>query len=180
MKKLVTLIGLLSSLNLMSIDRAQAGLLALPTLTQAQMAPIFETMAAALSYRAVEPASSAKWWALGIGVRLTLINATSIASVVGSPIPIPAADISAVVQLPLGLGVELGYLPPLTLFAGTSIQLIGGNVKWTFTNIISDNFPIDICVRAMYTNASFSYTQAVSGVNTSVGYGANMYGGSVG
>ncbi|NDG85905.1 MAG: hypothetical protein EBX52_12830, partial [Proteobacteria bacterium] len=60
-----------------------------------------------------------------------------------------------------GFGVEAGFLPKVNV-SGLSFNSWGADVKWNVGSGIGKPLPVEVALRAMYSNTSMSYSQTVT------------------
>lgn len=183
MKKIIAL-ALLAVLGFStSAPRAHAdGNPQLNNLTLPQVDQVFKTFGAALSFRSLEPASSyGKIWGISGGLIGGVVNAKGIKNNIpgaGNINWIPTGDIYLGAQAPLGLAVEAGFIPTLTL-GSAKFGKYGGNLKWTVNEVFFTDLPLDVAVRGGYSSAKVSYNQTISGVADKITYKSHQYSGQL-
>jgi hypothetical protein len=173
-----TFITLLLSLALSTLSlKAQAnfGITQLdPTVTD----PVFRVLAATIAFTPVQPASSATLFGFSLGVTGISAQANQSSAIVnGGAQNLYDGDISASVQVPLGLAVELGYLPSLSI-SGATLGRFGGDVKWTFTDLLT-SLPLNGAVRGFVTHGTLSDTEPLNGGTVNISYSTNITGGNI-
>jgi hypothetical protein len=153
-----------------------AGPLTLPQLDPSQIDPLAKALSADVIFRPVEPASSYGHAGFSIGVTATATDTKNIQSIIGSGTQyIPAVEAVATVQIPFGLAAELGYLPDTT-YSGGTLSRIGGDLRWTLTDVMFTKFPLNVALRGMISSGHVNYNQALSGGNVNVDYKTNLSG----
>jgi hypothetical protein len=163
------------------MPKAKAAVLTFPQLDPTQIGPIDKVLAADLAFRPIEgaaPLTGIGPFGFSIGVSGVATETSSIQSIIGSsPQYIPGAFVNLALGLPGGFGVELGFIPSVSL-KGTSFSNYGGDLRWNLSTLFS-KLPIDLALRGMLTSASLSSTQDLNGVTISTSYkttitGANL------
>ncbi|MCM0605783.1 MAG: hypothetical protein KA715_06795 [Xanthomonadaceae bacterium] len=174
MKKLSLLLLVLFS------SAAHAQVFTLPQLTTiAQTDLIFKNLAANLIYRPVEGATplntSPKPFGIGFGVTAVVTDTSSLTSIIGSGTPtLPGATINIDLGLPMGFGVEFGFLPSIT-YSGTSFNNLGGDLRWNFSPLLG-LLPVDLSARLLFSSSSIASTQLISGATVNINYAATQIG----
>ena len=154
--------------------------ISMPSLTNldtTMLKNVTHTFAAATFFKPVEPASNfgvaalssskkqgGKRLGLSLGVEVGEVSALKIKDYYSGNVGIlPSAMAVAVLGLPLfGFGVEFGMLPPRT-FGKFSFEQYGGNVKWTFTDLMwTKERPFHLALRAGYTVTQLGFSQTMS------------------
>jgi hypothetical protein len=154
---------------------SQAGAFSVTQLDPGQVDPFFKTMAADLAFRPVQPAASYGLWGISAGLTGISTSTTQSSALANSgTTSLYAGDVSLGVGIPFGIAIEVGLLPTLST-SGSSFARLGGDVKWTFTDVLSKGF-FDGAVRAMYTNASIGTSQSANGGNINLNYSTTITG----
>lgn len=181
MKKITLLVLLAAMVSFTSRAFADANP-KLTDLTLPQVDEVFKTFGAALSFRALEPASSyGKIWGVSGGVIGGVVNAKGIKDNIpgaGNINWIPTGDIFVGAQAPLGLAFEGGFIPSISI-GSAKLQKYGGNVRWTVNEVFFTDLPLDVAVRAGYNTAKVSYDQTISGVLDKITYKSKQYSGQL-
>lgn len=167
----------LMALGLLVSTSSWAQFFSIPVLEPTQTDPIFRTLASALIFRPVEPASDlGRVWGLYLGPGAAAVDASEVNSVfTGSQLPFfPGADIQAGLGVSNGVVLEVGYLPAYT-YNGTSFSKLGLGMKWNFNRNILKNLPFDLAVQSTYTTASLSFTQPIQGADVTVNYNSTIF-----
>ena len=133
---------------------------------------VIENFGTALLFRSVEPPSS---YADIFGVSFGFIGAVTSADQINGSLnlnpkvpAVPALDLYAGAQFPLGLAIELGFLPRLDV-GDFSARRFGFNAKWTFTDVfLRDQIPFDAAFRLGYGNTSLSYAQTIASIQDTI------------
>lgn len=159
-------------------NAAHAQLFTLPQLSTTQIDPLFRNLSADLIYRPVEgatPMNGSKPFGFEVGATAVVTDASSISSIIGASTRIlPGATININLGLPMGFGVEFGFIPTLN-YSGTSFNNIGGDVRWAFSPLLG-LLPIDLTARLLISSATLASTQLISGATVNVNYGATQFG----
>lgn len=158
------IVGIYFLLNLaLTYNTSFAATLGLSNLNLPQTDSVFRTFAADLAFRPVEPPSSARFFGLSFGVIGVLTSTEEVTAVLpdNKLKYIPGADIFIGLQAPLGLGVEIGFIPTQNI-SGIKLGKFGGSLKWTINQTFMEKSPFDLAARLMYTNAKISYRQNLS------------------
>jgi len=151
----------------------------LPTLDPSQTDAVFRTLASGVAFRPVQPASSDGIFGFSLGLTALQASTNQITSLVGPGTPnLYDGDISGTLQFPFGLALEVGWLPSVTI-SGISVSRLGGDIKWTFTDLLFSNLPFSAALRAAYTTAYLSYSQALNGGSVNVNYNSNISAGNL-
>lgn len=181
MKKTILLI-LLAAITSSSPRAFADGNPKLNNLTLPQVDEVFKTFGAALSFRALEPASSyGKIWGISGGIIGGAVNAKGIKDTIpgaGNINWIPTGDIFVGAQAPLGLAFEGGFIPSISI-GSAKLQKYGGNIRWTINEVFFTSLPLDVAVRAGYNTAKVSYDQTISGVLDKITYNSKQYSGQL-
>lgn len=168
MKIFSSLIGLPASLILSSVVAQPAHALTsynvsnLSSLTQDVVHDLVGTAAVGTAHRDYMPASSMSWAiGLDVGVEATgVLLPRSIRDTIGqisneSPdsvlavVPVPKLNLHK--GLPFGVEAGMSYVS-----YQDKIKVIGGDVKWTFTNLLSHS-PVSAAVKMGYTSETLWY-----------------------
>ncbi len=158
---------------------ADASLISLPVLDPSQIGPIFDVLASTVVFRSLEPPSHPKVFGLWANIRTNITSAEAISSFTQlSQSNIPFGNIQAGVNIPFGLGLELGYLP-LPSFSGTTFSSCGLGLKWNVTSVFYSKLPFDFALRTTYSSAKMSYEQSIEGDSVNVDYSTKIYGGTL-
>ena len=154
-----------------------------PTLTNlgsAQVDAVLTDFGANFVFRPLEPASSyGRIWGLSVGVIGSLADSSAIRANIPGTEGLkytPNAEIYLGAQFPLGIAAEFGFFPSLSV-GGFKIHSIGGDLKWTFTDLVkAKSLPVDVALRVMYAGAGLSYAQTISGVADTISYSSSSFG----
>ncbi len=169
--------GLLGMLAVLPAQRAQAQFFSLPTnLSTTQTDAILKLMSADTAFRSVEGASAiGDTFGLSVGVVGVATLSSALNSVISGAATgfIPGGMIVATVQAPLGLALEIGFLPAFTLNSA-SFSNFGIGAKWTFSKFIP-LLPLDAAVRLNFAFPRIQYT-LTSPVATTMTYGSTTMG----
>ncbi len=153
-----------------SISGARADIPALQNLTTSDANKALDNLAAALYFRSVEPPSSnGTIWGFGLGVVGSATTMSQIKSVTGKNGMAPAADIALSAQAPLGIALEVGFIPSITISSG-KIKRGSFNLKWTWTDVFP--MPVTSALRLGFGATSFSWHD--TGANADYGYKARF------
>ncbi|MGE4232288.1 MAG: DUF6588 family protein [Bacteriovoracia bacterium] len=142
---------------------------ALPTLTDLdteKLKDLSQTFSAVTAFKPVEPAGSiGDVWGASAGLVIGEVSTYKIKDYMGgSSTILPYIMPAIVINVPYGLAVEFGGLPPIAV-SKASLELYGGDIKWTFTDVIWQKTKyFDAAIRGGYSSARINYGQTVSGI----------------
>jgi hypothetical protein len=127
----------------------------------------------------MEPTSHPSILGVWFNARVNGTDSSSITSILTSNQTVfPFASFQAGLNAPLGLGVEFGFLPSLSI-SGTTFSNFGFNAKWNFIQGLGLGIPLDSAIRFHYTTASLGYQQTLSGSPLTVNYNTSIIGGTL-
>lgn len=154
---------------------AHAGFPTLSALDADKTDRVFRTLGAALAFRPLEgPSSYGKTWGLALGVAANMASASPLEPITGSSSGyIPGANFYFGLQAPLGVALEAGFIPKVTI-ASASVSNVGTGLRWTFTDLFKRPLPVDGAVRANVTRTNVAYNQSVSGANVEIAYASTI------
>jgi len=179
-----SLLALLFTMLIPSI--ASAGI-TLTNISQSDYGNIVKDFSADAMFTTVSPASSlGKLWGGEIGVLAGITKTPRIQTIVRSADStaknvdkFPHGDIMAALTIPWGFTLE-GVAFPRIKISTVNYESYGGAAKWTFSDLISEDFPIPMAFRAFYTQSRIAYTQPAStgsAVSLNVDFKDSIYGG---
>lgn len=156
-------------------QNASAGTFSLPQLDTGMVDPLFNTLATALAFRPMEPASDlGRNWGSYLGLSAGVVDASSLSNIFlsgsgSNQILLPSADVQFGLGLPYGFTLEGAYLPAVS-YQGTSFSRYSGGIKWTLTRTALKPLPFDLAAQAGYSQTALNYTQGLSGGTVDVSY----------
>lgn len=166
------LVGLFLTGALVSSRASQAQQFSLNTLVPSQLATVATSFGKLLSFRPAEPASDlGAIWGLYFGVGGSLSDLGALSALTQSPIPfwIPMADFQIGLGLPLGITLQAGFLPGLTL-GGQSFSRYSIGVQWTATRTLLAFLPLSLAARLSYSNTSLRWNQTIAASPVTITY----------
>lgn len=151
-------------------------------LTNAEADAVIKNFGNAIAFRPVEPPSAnGKIWGLGLGLAFNATSSGDVNAVLAAHgnsqgiAAVPMGDVVLVVQGPLGIGAEVGFLPRMSI-GGFSAKRTAFNLKWSFTDLfLRELTPFDAAVRVGFGRNEFSYSQTVSGVQDRVEFDSKAF-----
>ncbi len=171
---------LLPFILLLAPALAQAQL-ALPSLgSSSQLTTVANALSSDLVIRTLEPASDLGRFGGGFGIAAGAVLPTTLASIpgmTGTPI-IPGGNPYVSLFGPLGLALDFSFIPTITV-SNVSFNSIGTNLRWTFTRLFGDEWPVPIAVQATFTSGGITNTQPFSGGTLTLAVNDLIFGGSV-
>jgi len=172
---------MMAILSLISVS-SEAAVITLPQLSVDQINPLFRELASDLAYRPVEGAARLGGignFGLEFGASLVGTSTASINSIVGSSSGsiLPGAFLDLGLGLPGGFGIELGFIPSISI-QGTTFKNYGGNLRWNASRLFPALF-FDLAVRAMVTSAGLNTTQILQGATINVDYSTTIEAGTI-
>lgn len=157
---------------------AEAGVFTLPQLTTSQTDPIFKVLSADLIFRPIEGAHPLAGSITGIGfeagITATATSTNTISSIIGQTKAVPSANLDFGLALPFGIGIEIGFLPSVSL-SGSKFGNVGGDLRLDVGKLVN-GLPFDITLRGMLTSSTLSTDQILNGANINVQYKSTQTG----
>jgi hypothetical protein len=151
----------------------------LSNLSADQVRDVSDTFSSMVVFRPLEPASNfginqgkeGKKWGFAVGAQIGEVAALKMRSFYTGSVPLlPTAQAVACFGWKYGLGIEFGMFPPIK-FSGFSFREYGGNLKWTFTDLIfPKKKPFHLALRAGYSLSTMEFATTISGVETGVSF----------
>jgi len=123
-------------------------------------------LGAALLFRSISPPSgNGRIWGLGLGVEGSVTSMNGLDAISNqSGGTLPCGDVVGDLQLPFGVGAELGWVPSITR-DGASFKHWGINARWTWTRLVP-SVPFESSFHVGYGTTQLGWSDA----QTATGY----------
>jgi hypothetical protein len=148
-------------------------------LNQGSIDPVLQAFSAATTFRSLEGPSHPKVWGVFFNVRASVVSSSALESLLGPGQSfLPFGHVQAGLNLPMGLGFEMGYVPSVSL-SGLTVGSLGLGLKFNLNTKVLRSSPVDLTLRAIYTDSSVSYLGDLSGLATTIDVHSAVVGGSL-
>lgn len=140
--------------------------------------PIFQTLASALAFKPVEPASDlGKNYGFYFGLAGTGTDSSRVVSIFSNlNFPyLPTADIQIGIGFPKGFMLEAGFVPALS-YQHSSFERYGAALKWNLTRNAIKKLPMNLGIRLSYSTFRLHMVQDLSGAALGVDYNMSALG----
>ncbi len=170
------------ALALASVPSAKADF-SVPNLDLTDFNRLVTEFSANSQYTTLTPASSlGGLWGFELGVVGGFTKAPDTLALVKRNDPntsfkenFPHGNILARVGLPVGLTVEGLWLPKIKA-QNISFNSWGAAAQWTLTDVVLEDFPLNLALKGSYARSNLTYSQNISGVPATIDFKTKLWG----
>jgi hypothetical protein len=140
-------------------------------LTAADMNMIAKDFSGESNFSTVSPASSLGDLGIEIGLQVGQTNTPDIQSLVAAAggsadlSRLPHAAIFGALTIPYGLTASLAYFPSRNI-EGVNYEQLGAALKWTITDNLLTDLPLDLAIQLKYSNTKLQTSQIIDNAST--------------